>query len=59
MAPRESDKRDERVARLEQQLDRLRSKRERVVETVTEVRRTAKAVFRGTSAGVAVSRKKR
>jgi hypothetical protein len=40
-------------------LERLRSNRERVVERVTEVRRTAKAVFRGTPAAVAVSRKKR
>jgi len=59
MPPRKSDNRDERHARLEQQLERLRSNRERVVERVTEVRRTAKAVLRGTPAAVAVSRKKR
>jgi len=59
MPPRKSDNRDERLARLEQQLERLRSNRERIVETVTEVRRAAKAVLRGTPAAVAVSRKKR
>jgi hypothetical protein len=59
MPPRKSDNRDERLARLEQQLNRLRSNRERIVETVTEVRRTAKALLRRTPPAVAVSRKKR
>jgi len=59
MPPRKADNRDERIARLEQQLERLRSNRERIVETLIEARRSAKALLRETPAAVAGSRKKR
>ena len=59
MPPRKSDNRDERLARLEQQLERLRSDRERIVETVIEARRSAKVLLRETPPAVAGSRKKR
>jgi len=59
MPPRKSDNRDERLARLEQQLERLRSDRERILETVSETRRSAKAPLRETRQAVAGSRKKR
>jgi len=46
--PKKSDNRDERLARAGLQVERLRSNRERIVETIQRTRRTAKAVLRET-----------
>jgi hypothetical protein len=59
MPPRKSDNRDERLARLEQQLERLRTNRESIVETVMAARPLAKALLRETPPVIAGSRKKR
>jgi hypothetical protein len=55
--PRKSDNRDERVARLEQQLARLRVNQDHIVEKVERTRRTVKALLRQTRDEVPIKKR--